>query len=88
MNYYNGIRAKLYNVARRNYKIKESGEVSLQFTISRDGKLQYVEGYSANETLKKLALKIVEESFPFTPFPEDLKNSSCPFSVIIDFKNN
>jgi hypothetical protein len=88
MSYYNSIRARLYSVARRNYKIKESGEVSLQFVISRDGRLQYVESSGNSEVLKELGLKIVKESFPFTPFPEELKGSSCPFSVVIDFKNN
>lgn len=91
MNYYNSIRAKIYNIGQRKYskyKIKDSGEVSLNFIIFRDGKLEYVEGQAGNERLKELALKIIRESSPFMPFPEELKGHSCPFSIVIDFKSN
>lgn len=87
MGYYNSIRAKLYNVARHKYKIRESGEVALSFIIFRNGSLERVEGNGENKILKDLALRIVQESSPFTPFPEELKGSSCQFNIAIDFKN-
>lgn len=88
MSYYNGLRSKLYEISRKSYNGKTIGEVSLNFILLRDGTLEYVKGEGANQQLIDLAIRIVKESMPFTPFPEDLKGQSCQFGISILFKNN
>ncbi len=87
MSYYNGLRSKLYEISRKRYKGNMIGEVSLNFSLFRDGTLEYVKGEGANRQLVDLAITIVKESAPFTPFPKDLKNHSCPFHISVLFKN-
>ncbi|MFA6280941.1 MAG: hypothetical protein WCY05_00365 [Candidatus Omnitrophota bacterium] len=88
MSYYNGLRSKLYEISRKSYNGKSIGEVSLNFVLLRDGTLEYVKGEGANQQLIDLAIRIVKESVPFTPFPEELKGQSCQFGISILFKNN
>jgi outer membrane biosynthesis protein TonB len=88
MSYYKGIRSKLNSVCQKNYTGKYSGEVSVSFVLSRDGRLESVKGQGDDSELIEVAVRSVKESFPFLPFPPDLEGPACPFEVSILFKNN
>lgn len=88
MNYYNGLRSKLESICRKNYTGESSGEVLLNFTLSRDGKLANVRGKGTSQALLDLAMKSLKEAAPFSVFPPELKEQTCPFDVSITFKNN
>lgn len=88
MTYYNTLRSKLYEISRKTYNGKTTGEVSLSFALLRDGSLEYVKGEGNSQQLIDLAVRIVKESAPFSSFPEELKGQSCHFGISILFKNN
>jgi len=88
MSYYKGIRSKLNVICQKNYTGKYNGEVSVNFVLSRDGRLESVKGQGDNQELIEVAVRSVKESFPFMPFPPDLEGPACPFEISILFKNN
>lgn len=88
MSYYKGLRSKLNVICHKNYTGSDRGEVFVSFVLSRDGRLETVKGDGANKELVEVAVKSVEESFPFMPFPPDLEGESYQFDISIYFKNN
>lgn len=88
MSYYNGLRSRLEVICRKNYTGKSRGEVSLNFVLSRDGKLESVQADGNNQELIDTAVRSVKEAVPFSSFPSELKNQTAQFDVSITFKNN
>lgn len=92
MNYYRLIRERIRNSAYHNYNSKKSGEVLLNFFISKDGALQKVDlnpQSVKNGNLRKIALESVRASAPFPEFPVELqKYTGLQFNISIYFKSN
>ena len=69
-----------------------SGDVYLNFVFSADGylrQLRIIEDKTrANEYLRHIGLKSIEEADPFPPFPKDLNYPELTFSVPISFRVN
>ena len=70
----------------------QSGEVYMAFVLSANGTLRQLkiveEQTQANEYLRTISLKSIEESNPFPPFPADLNYPELTFSVPISFRIN
>lgn len=68
----------------------KTGEVYLTFVVSSTGNLKQIgisEGKTfANEYLRKIGRRAIEEAAPFPPFPEDLKFPELTFNVVISFE--
>jgi len=68
----------------------QSGEVYLTFILLANGTLKQFkvidEKTRANEYLRAISLKSIEESNPFPPFPADLNYPELTFSVPISFR--
>lgn len=68
----------------------QSGEVYLTFILLANGTLKQFkvidEKTRANEYLREISLKSIEESNPFPPFPADLNYPELTFSVPISFR--
>ncbi len=69
-----------------------SGEVYLTFVLLADGSLRQIriveDKTEANEYLRGIGLKSVQEANPFPPFPKDLNYPELTFSVPISFRVN
>jgi hypothetical protein len=67
----------------------EKGKVYLTFVVSSDGILKQVkiidDKTKANDYLRSVGLRSIQESSPFPAFPEDLKYPELTFSVEIFF---
>ncbi len=88
--YYQIVRDRIRERAYSNYTKLSMGEVYLSFIIKADGslgELQILENRSvANEFLKSVGVKSVQESAPFPPFPKDLDYPELTFNVQISFQ--
>jgi len=84
------------NIKRRayryvNHKDFESGKVYLTFVLSSGGilkQLQIIDSKtSANEYLRKVAIKSIQESNPFPPFPIGFNYPEFTFNLLISFQD-
>jgi hypothetical protein len=85
------IKKKIYSCVHKHYNVNSTGELPLQFTIYRDGRVDdftIIPGSgNADETLKKIAIEAVNEASPFPPFTGQLQTySKLKFKLILDFK--
>lgn len=92
MDYYRLIRERIRKNAYRHYRSSDLGEVFLSFVILKDGRLEnaYLNEESVkNKSLRRIALKSIEEAAPFPSFPEELNNYAyLQFNLSIYFKSN
>ena len=90
LTYYQIVRNRIKEKAYLNYSRTQSGEVFLTFVLTNDGVLKQVklieEKTSADEYLKTIGLKSIQESTPFPSFPKDLKYPELSFNVVISFE--
>jgi outer membrane biosynthesis protein TonB len=88
--YYQIVRDRIRDRAYSNYTKLSVGEVFVTFIIKLDGTLsglQVLEAKSsANEFLRDVGLKSVQEAAPFPPFPKDLNYPELTFNVSISFQ--
>lgn len=84
------IREKFKRALHENYTGTETGQVSISFIISNDGKLQEArileEKSSASPYLREVALRSVKEASPFPVFPKELDYPQLSFNVEISFE--
>ena len=89
-NYYQAVRSMIRERAYANYSKLDTGEVYLTFVVLSNGTIKQVqlidERTSANEYLKGISLKSIQESNPFPPFPKDLSYPELSFNVVISFE--
>ena len=92
LNYNEAIRQK---IRQRAYSYIDNpdfqaGQVYLTFILQSNGTLGQVKiienKTSANEYLKNVGLRSINESNPFPPFPPDLNYPELTFNVIISFE--
>jgi len=86
-----------YNVSNLYFmygRWKDEGEISVTFTVSRNGKLKnssinFEDTSIDNQILKNIALLGLEKSFPAKPFPKRLgpEHEQLKFNLSIHFKN-
>jgi TonB family protein len=90
MKHYRAVREKVRAWASRNYYSRKKGEVIISFTLFASGKvgdIYFGAGSTKDKTLRNIALKSIEKSAPFPPFPEELKKySPIRFNVSIIFQ--
>jgi outer membrane biosynthesis protein TonB len=90
ISYYQIIREKIRRSAYQNYTHNETGEVYISFIISSDGLIRnarLVQGRSgANDYLKGIALRSVNDASPFPNFPKELDYPQLTFNIIISFE--
>lgn len=92
LNYNERIRNRIKN--RAYFYIDDpdfgNGEVYLTFVISSDGALQKVkiinDKTKANNYLRSVGLRSIEDSAPFPPFPSDLRYPELTFNIVISFE--
>lgn len=88
--YYQIVRMRIRDRAYANYTKLSSGDVYLTFIIKSNGsleQLQIMENKSqANEFLRDVGVKSVQEASPFPPFPKDLNYPELTFNVQISFQ--
>ena len=91
LSYNQTIRQKIREQAYRyvDHPKFETGEVYLTFIIKRTGQLEDVQVLDqrsqANEYLKEIGLRSVQEAAPFMPFPDNLPYPELTFNVVISF---
>jgi outer membrane biosynthesis protein TonB len=91
-NYHDRIRDKIRNRAYffADDPAFQEGEVCLSFVLQSDGNLKEIKIINdkthANDFLRSIGLRSVQESSPFPPFPADLRYPELPFNVVISFK--
>lgn len=91
LSYSQAIREKIKESIKRNYaRYYEDGDVTLFFILKSDGKLARFdidrENSTKNNKLLKIAVSSLNESVPFSPFPEGLSFNELSFHVTISFK--
>jgi hypothetical protein len=88
--YYQIVRDRIRDRAYSNYTKLSMGEVFVTFVIKSDGSLsalQVLEAKSAaNDFLREVGVKSVQEAAPFPPFPRDLTYPELTFNVSISFQ--
>jgi len=88
--YYQIVRDRIRDRAYSNYTKLSVGEVFVTFVIKSNGALsglQILEAKSAaNDFLREVGLKSVNEAAPFPPFPKDLTYPELTFNVSISFQ--
>ena len=90
INYYQIVREKIRRSAYQNYTHSETGEIYISFIISNDGLIKGVrlvdERSSANDYLRNIALRSVNDAAPFPNFPKELDYLQLSFNIIISFE--
>ena len=90
ISYYQIVREKIRRSAYQNFTRNETGEVYISFIISSDGLIKDVrlvaEKTSANDYLKDIALRSVNDASPFPNFPKELDYPQLSFNIIISFE--
>ena len=88
--YYQIVRDRIRDRAYANYTKLSVGEVYITFIIRADGSLdalQIMESKSAaNDFLREVGLKSVQEAAPFPIFPNDLNYPELTFNIQISFQ--
>lgn len=84
----NKIRLRAYSYV--DHPDFRNGEVSVSFVLSSDGILKKVKileaKTNANEYLRTIAIRSIQESHPFPHFPKDLNYPELTFNVLISFQ--
>lgn len=92
LSYNQSVRQKIRERAYKhiNHPDFQAGAVYLTFVIGSDGSLIDLkvieEKTHANNYLKQVGLRSIEESSPFPPFPSDLSYPELTFNVLISFE--
>ena len=90
ISYYQIVREKIRRAAYQHYTRTDVGEVYASFIISSDGSLREVrvveEKSSANQYLRDIALKSIEDASPFPNFTPALDYPQLSFNVVISFE--
>jgi hypothetical protein len=90
LNYYQIVRNRIKERAYENYSQYEAGEVYLTFVLLSDGSLKELklieEKTSANQYLRDVGVKSIQDASPFPPFPRDLRYPELSFNVVISFE--
>ena len=90
ISYYQIVREKIRRSAYQNYTHNEIGEVYISFIISNDGLIKGVrlvdERSSANDYLRNIALRSVNDAAPFPNFPKELDYPQLSFNILISFE--
>lgn len=90
VNYYQIVRGRIRDRAYANYGKFESGEVYLTFILDAGGALRRIkiieDRTRANQYLRQISIRSVEESNPFPPFPSNLNYPELSFNVIISYE--
>ena len=90
ISYYQIVREKIRRSAYQNYTHSQTGEVYISFIISNDGLIKGVrlveEKSTANDYLKRIALRSVNDASPFPNFPKELDYPQLSFNIIISFE--
>ena len=88
--YYQAVRNVIRERAYANYSQLDAGEVYLTFVILSSGTVKQVQliddKTTANDYLRKISLKSIEEANPFPPFPKELNYPELSFNVAISFE--
>lgn len=94
LDYNSRIRQKIENQAYFyvDHPEFQTGSVYVTFLLSSNGKLMKIQIREdrtfANDYLKEIALKTVEDAAPFSKFPEGLNYPEFTFNIMIDFKKD
>lgn len=88
--YYQVVRERIRERAYANYTRLSSGEVYLTFIIRQNGVLTELQiladKTTANDFLKQVGMRSVQEAAPFPPFPQDLNFPELTFNIAISFQ--
>ena len=89
--YYQAIREKIRKSAKRRYEGKrDSGDVSLGFTLFSNGRLKEVsvlrETAQVVSNLRAVAVQSLVDAAPFPPFPEHFEREQLSFLVVLTFE--
>ncbi|MDD3374750.1 MAG: hypothetical protein PHY73_03375 [Candidatus Omnitrophica bacterium] len=88
--YYQDIRNRIREKAYDNYEQFDAGEIYITFIIESDGVLKDIkiieERTNANQYLRRISIRSVQQASPFPSFPEDLKYPELSFNVVISFE--
>ena len=89
--YYQAIREKIRKAAKRRYEGKrDSGDVSLGFTLFSNGRLKEASVFrktsQATSNLGVLAVQSLVDASPFPPFPGRFEREQLSFLVVLTFE--
>ncbi|MFA6378305.1 MAG: hypothetical protein WCX16_00805 [Candidatus Omnitrophota bacterium] len=88
--YYQVVRSRIKDRAYANYGKFDAGEVYLTFILDAKGSLKRIkvieERTRANQYLRQISMRSVEESSPFPPFPDELHYPELSFNVVISYE--
>ncbi len=88
--YYQIVRNRIKDRAYANYGKFDAGEVYLTFILDSAGTLKRIkvieERTRANQYLRQISMRSVEESSPFPSFPAELQYPELSFNVIISYE--
>jgi len=87
--YYDTVRKSILEKVRENYPARAvRGEVQLSFCITQDGALKGTPALlkPANPALKEAAIRSIQASSPFPPFPEYFKKKGNTFKIVIIYE--
>ena len=89
--YYQAIREKIRKSAKRRYEGKrDSGDVSIGFTLFSNGRLKEVsvlrETSQTVSNLRTLAVQSLVDASPFPSFPERFEREQLSFLVVLTFE--
>jgi hypothetical protein len=88
--YYQIVRTRIKNRAYANYAKLDAGEVYLTFILDAAGSLKRIkvieERTRANQYLRQISIRSIEESNPFPPFPPELPYPELSFNVVISYE--
>jgi len=93
MSYSQLIRERIQYHLYRNYREgMGEGEVTINFILKSNGRLKYIaiidKQSSPNIKLRRAAMKSIQQSSPFKPFPKELTVPEISFKVTISFKKD
>jgi protein TonB len=73
---------------KRAKKMRQEGDVSVAFTLNRDGSIQNLKvlDETAPSLLKRAALKAIQLSALFPPFPNEFSRSTRTFETKLSYK--
>ncbi|MFH1847982.1 MAG: secretin N-terminal domain-containing protein, partial [Candidatus Omnitrophota bacterium] len=87
--YYENVRSKIYENIKQFYPDgEEKGEVFLSFSVLRNGSLKGAPEIlkPVSEALKEAAIKSVQSSAPFEPFPKHFAKSQETFKILVVYE--
>ena len=89
--YYQSIREKIRKAAKRRYEGKrDSGDVSIGFTLFSNGRLKEVSVFRQTSqmisNLRTVAVQSLVDAAPFPPFPARFERGELSFLVVLTFE--